>query len=313
VAALDCSFIKKSGHKTYGLGKYWNGQQGQAEKGLEISTLAMVDVDYNTAYHVSSKQTPPHSAEDETRVDAYIRHFKQDCWALHSNVRYVVTDAYYTKAAITEAIVEQGFHQIGKLRHDANLRYLYEGKQKAKGRKRVYDGKFKMGDKQRLHLVSHEDGVSIYTAVMNCVHLKKNIRLVYIERKVAQDSKGVLLFSTDTALDALSLYRYYQARFQIEFLFRDAKQFTGLSDCQARSQQALDNHFNASFTALNLLKWQDREMSSERKPISIANWKRRCFNVLFMERIFSNSAMDLSCIKSNQAYQDLCNFGAIQY
>jgi len=40
-----------------------------------------------------------------------------------------------------------------------------------------------------------------------------------------------VLFSTDTQLDALSIYQYYQARFQIEFLFRHAKQFTGLCDC----------------------------------------------------------------------------------
>lgn len=43
-----------------------------------------------------------------------------------------MTDAYYTKTLITEAILEQGLHQIGKLRHDANLRYLYQGPQKPK-------------------------------------------------------------------------------------------------------------------------------------------------------------------------------------
>lgn len=125
MAALDCSFINKSGDKTYGLGKYWNGKQGKAERGLEISTLAIVDVDYKTAYHVSTQQTSPHCAANETRVDEYVRHFKKDCWALPKQVRYVVTDAYYTKTLITEAILEQGLHQIGKLRHDANLRYLY--------------------------------------------------------------------------------------------------------------------------------------------------------------------------------------------
>ena len=313
VAALDCSFINKSGDKTYGLGKYWNGKQGKAERGLEISTLAIVDVGYKTAYHVSTQQTPPHCAANETRVDEYVRHFNEDCWALPKQVRYVVTDAYYTKTLITEAILEKGLHQIGKLRHDANLRYLYQGPQKAKGRPRQYDGKFKLGETARLSFVAHQEGVDIYTAVVNCVHLKQAIRLVYVEKKLAQGTKRALLFSTDTSLDALSLYRYYQARFQIEFLFRDAKQFTGLGDCQARSEQALYNHFNASFTALNLLKWQDRQMSPQRTPISIASWKRRCFNVLFMERIFSNSAFDLSFIKSTPAYHDLCNFGEIKY
>src|SRR5438128_10733374 len=40
--------------------------------------------------------------------------------------------------------------------------------------------------------------------------------------------------STDVDLDALAMYRYDKARFQIEFVFRDADQFTGLTDCQAR-------------------------------------------------------------------------------
>jgi hypothetical protein len=35
---------------------------------------------------------------------------------------------------------------------------------------------------------------------------------------------------------------YYQARFQIEFIFRDAKQFTGLCDAQTRKLERLDYH-----------------------------------------------------------------------
>jgi len=44
--------------------------------------------------------------------------------------------------------------------------------------------------------------------------------------------------------------------------FRDAKQFTGLNHCQARSQKALNFHFNASMTALNLMKLEDRLQGS---------------------------------------------------
>ena len=44
IAALDCSFMEKSGEKTYGLGKFYNSKQSKAEKGLEISTLAVIDV-----------------------------------------------------------------------------------------------------------------------------------------------------------------------------------------------------------------------------------------------------------------------------
>jgi hypothetical protein len=45
-----------------------------------------------------------------------------------------------------------------------------------------------------------------------------------------------------------------KSRFQIEFLYRDGKQHTGLNDYQARGQKKLYFHFNASLTAINLAK-----------------------------------------------------------
>lgn len=311
IAAWDCSFVTKSGKKTYGLAQFWNGKQGKAEKGLEISTLAVVDVDYNTAYHVSTRQTPPESKEGETSVHDYVRHFQKDCYALPEEIRYVVTDAYYSKQLITHAILESGFDQIGKLRCDANLRYLYTGAQKPKGRRRVYDGKMVIGEVDRLEFVDEQDGAKIYTAVVNCVNLERNVRVVYLVSKNESRLSFALLFSTDTELDALSIVRYYKARFQIEFLFRDAKQFTGLMDCQARSEDALHSHFNASFAALNLIKWHDRALSPNRKPISIGSWKLKFFNELLIERIFCNFGLDLSLIKSSSAYEELCHFGVV--
>jgi len=50
----------------------------------------------------------------------------------------------------------------------------------------------------------------------------------------------------------------YSQRWGIEFLFRDAKQFTGLCNAQTRDAQRLDFHFNASLTALNLAKYEDQ-------------------------------------------------------
>lgn len=314
IAALDCSFVGKSGDKTYGLGKFWDSKQGKAEKGLEISTLALIDVDYNTAYHVSTRQTPPEAKEGETRVNDYVRHFQKDYHALPESVRYIVTDAYYSKSLITNAILEEGYDQIGKLRCDANLRYLYTGEQKPKGRPKKYDGKMVIGEISRLDFAGvSEDGTKVYTAIVNCVNLKRDIRIAYLVKNTASGSRFALLFSTDTALNALLIYKYYKARFQIEFLFRDAKQFTGLMDCQARSEKALHSHFNASFAALNLIKWHDRELSPNRKPISIGSWKTRFFNELLIERIFCNFGFDLSLIKSSSSYEELCNFGVVSF
>ena len=63
-----------------------------------------------------------------------------------------------------------------------------------------------------------------------------------------------ILLSTDTEQKGAKIIRYYQLRFQIEFLIRDAKQYTGLEECQARSETKLYNHFNMSLMSVSLMK-----------------------------------------------------------
>ena len=110
--------------------------------------------------------------------------------------------------------------------------------------------------------------------------------------------------------------RFYKARFQIEFLFRDAKQFLGLNDCQARCSSALNFHFNASMTALNLLKLEDRKFRSndENKSnhvISIASWKIRKFNEHLLEKFSLYLGLDFNSIKLMPGFEMLCNYGVI--
>jgi hypothetical protein len=67
-----------------------------------------------------------------------------------------------------------------------------------------------------------------------------------------------LLASTDLEQSAQQILTYYQLRFQIEFIFRDAKQFTGLTHYQAQSDEKLDFHFNLSLAALNVYCYLDK-------------------------------------------------------
>lgn len=324
IAATDCSFVPKSGKHTDGLGKFYNGVRSKAEKGLEISTLAIVNITENTAYNLSTRQTPATNKDTESRVDCYLEHLKQDRHALPSQVHHIVTDGFYSKKKYIDGVAELDLYQIGKLRHDANLRWLYEGKQKPRGRPRLYDGKVKFNDLTRFEALEELDGLQLYTAVVNSTHFKRNLRIVYLVKQTGNSSTGsgchslhrnvktALLFSTDLTLEAKTVVRHYKARFQIEFLFRDAKQFLSLNHCQARCRQALHFHFNASMTALNLLKLEDRQHQSGRgKVISIASWKIRKANVHLLERFSSYLGLDFSNIKSRPDFEQLCNYGAI--
>ena len=333
IAVMDCSFLTKSGKETYGLGFFYDSSHDQAAKGLEVSNLAVIDVTDNTGYSISGWQTPPQeeievlvagqrSAEGDgeqeekiTRVDFYAQHLRRDAAYLPDDVKYLVVDGYYAKIKFVNAVDEVDLNTIGKLRHDANLRYLYDGPQKKFGARRKYDGKVKFNDRSRLEYVGEVDkDIHLYTAVVNGVSLKRNIRLVYVLNLRNKKKPGyALLFSTDTKLDAETIYRYYKARFQIEFIFRDAKQFTGLSNCQARRQESLDFHFNASLTALNLAK-VDAYFSFDYDPdtpFSMATQKMVYFNEHLLEKVFSILDLDRSWIKCNPEFEALRTYGAI--
>jgi len=142
------------------------------------------------------------------------------------------------------------------------------------------------------------------------VQLKRDLQVVVVVH--TQRNRYAVLFSTDVDLEPQRLYRYYKARFQIEFLFRDAKQFTGLSDCQARSKAKLDFHFNASLSAVTFAKLEARHQHGNGdQAFSMASLKRRVFNQHLIDRICEHLANGQSLEKSSPDYEALCNYGII--
>ena len=107
--------------------------------------------------------------------------------------------------------------------------------------------------------------------------------------------------------------RLYRARFQIEFLFRDAKGSLGLSDCQARNAKALEFHWNVAFCALNVATWQEALRSSNpaSRRFSAVSCQQRWSNERLREVFSGKLGLDWTRIKSHPAYQQLCNYGAI--
>jgi len=313
---LDASFVPKSGKHTYGLAHFWNGTQSRTEKGLELSALGWLDVTDNCAYVLSVEQTPPTGPaadQEATRIDIYLDQVTRvvQQHALYP-LRYVVTDGYYSKQKFLDGVRAVALHQIGKLRRDANLRFLYDGPPRSgPGRPKQYDGKVHWSALSRFErMASSDEGIVLYTQVVNHVQFKRNVRVVLVVETCT--NRSALLFSTDIDLAAARLYGYYKARFQIEFLFRDAKQFTGLSDCQARSPAKLAFHFNMSLTAVTFAKLEARQNADDQlTSFSMASLKRRSFNQHLIDRILTILAEETTLEKSSPAYESLCNYGTI--
>lgn len=322
---FDASFVKKSGHYTFGLDRFWHGGHNRVEKGLEISTLAVADLSQNQALTLSVRQTPAQQDaqaddastedEEESRITHYVDHILQSCPYRAGGEDYLAVDGYFAKVKFIDPICGAGLHLIGRLRTDANMRYLYDGpKRPGRGRQRVYDGKVDWDDTSRMRYVGTKNGVSLFTAVLNHIHFKRNLRvLLLISQHASGTPRRVILFSTDIDLDAWKIYHYYRSRFQIEFIFRDAKQFTGLADCQARDEDRLDFHFNASLTALNVAKAEilNAQDAGIRPRCSLASIKAEYFNRHYLERIIRIFDLDLSWIKNHPQYRILTTYGNI--
>lgn len=313
---IEASFVPKSGKKTYGLDRFWNGSHSCTEKGLEISTLAWLDITDNCAYSLSVDQTPPTDKtidSEATRIDHYLAQLARVISAHDlGHLRYVITDGYDSTQKFRSGVCDLGLDQIGKLRIDANLRYLYQGpKRPGPGRPKTYDGKVNGDDLSRFKKVETEDDHSVlYHQVLNHVQFQGNLRVVLVVD--TKHHRRAVLFSTDVNLDALAIYRYYKARFQIEFLCRDAKQFTGLTDCQARSPAKLNFHFNASLSAVSLAKLEAHQQHGDAPAaFSMASLKRRAFNQHLIERISQHLADGHRLEKSSPEYEELCTYGTI--
>jgi hypothetical protein len=309
---MDARCVPTSGQHTYGLDRFRNGSHSRAEQGLDISTLAWLDITGHCAYCLRVEQTPP-SAEtsdpEATRMDVSLDQLRRVVKAHDLRfLRYVVTDGAYSKQQFVAGVRALELHQIGTLRADANVRYLYQGpKRPGPGRQKTYDGKVNWSDVSRFERLETEDEhIVVYHQVLN--HVLQSPP----GGGRGPDPTHPLCRAFRRMSTEPGLYRYDKARFQIAFLFRDAKPCAGLSDCQARAKAKLDFHCNASLSAVTFAKLEARHQTGNGdQAFSMASLKRRAFNQHLIDRICAHLAHGQSLEKSSPHYEALCNYGII--
>jgi len=314
IIAFDPSYIYKSGKKTPGLGRYWSGTAQQTLKGLEIGELACVDVQSGTAFHLEALQTP---GTTERNGKSIVAHYTEVLLTrvpqMKSMSKYLVVDGYFMKKDFISPIVKAGMQIITKMRSDANLCYAVkeEDQPKGRGRRRLKGKKINLKkiDKRKWKLIEKKDGIEIYTAIVYCVILKEEVRVVYLLD--VSTKRYEIFLSTDTELSGDKILVYYRLRFQIEFLLRDAKQHAGLEDCQARSKNKLHFHFNMSITTVSVAKVCNYLPipKEDRTSFSLQSIKRFYHNKLLTETIFDNLDLDLNCRKIKKLYDQCLDFG----
>ena len=331
IGAHDASFIPKSGKLTHGIDHFWNGSAGKAEKGLEIDVIAAIKVngEKKEAYAISAEQTPadqiPKSERkkkkitEPTKIDFYLNHVKKVLSKmLDLGIKYMVVDAFFAKTKYVNGIVAFGLHVISKLRKDARFSRIYNGPQKARGRrKKIDNSRVKIEDFKNADVIRIDEVIELRSSVVHSISLGRSVKVVLVRKSIGVNKYGeALLFSTDIEMDATQIYQFYVSRFQIEFIFRDAKGFTGLADCQSRDARRLHYHFNASLTALNIAKLQDNELQKKEEvqhAFSMTNWTRKYHVDIVINRFIAMFKLDQTFIKSHPHYDNILSFGNVKH
>jgi hypothetical protein len=314
LVAFDPSYISKIGKMTFGLNMYWSGCAKKAKWGLEICGFAAIDVLRNTAFHLNAIQTPP--IESMTLLVYYCQIVKENYLYFKELSKYMVADAYFSKKEVVDTMLSLGLHFISRLRSDSNLKYIFTGEQNGKkGANKKYDGKFNLKSINMNHFVEviSENDLKVYSAIVYSVAFKRNIKIaVAVFSKDGKQTKRKIYFSTELALSGEKIFRYYCSRFQIEFLYRDAKQHCGLTNCQARSENKLYFHFNTALTAVNLAKvdWL-KSNTNENSQFSMSDYKTMYNNDLLLNQFISKFGINPNTKKNMNIISQLREWGKI--
>lgn len=316
ILAFDPSFITKSGKHTHGLSYFWSGCAQAMKKGLEIAGLAAVDVLNHTAFHYMATQTV--LPEGESLLSYYGKLISGQAQQLLSLSRFMVVDAYFSKYNFVEAVTASGLQVITRLRDDAVLFYPYLGpKHQGRGRPTKYAGKVnvKKLEEQYFKVCLNEQDFTCFQALLYSKALKRLLNVVIVHNYKEDGSiKGSKIFvSTDTALAGSDLWLYYHLRFQIEFLYRAAKQFLGLTHCQSRDKDRLNFGFNFALTLISLVKivhWLI-EPIGQRGAFSLQDIKTHYSNQFLLERFFAAYGLCSQTAKKSPAYEKLLNYAKI--
>lgn len=233
-------------------------------------------------------------------------------------VAYLVLDGHFGTNNVVQVVQQSlGLHLISKLRHESALFFPYDGPQKPSGPRRRY------GDKLNSRAIANRYRVAstqakpsrtdIYQATL--VHTgfaqPRNVVMIVKTNRHTGAHAHVVLFSTDLSLSSALIIQYYRLRFQIEFNFRDAKQFWGLEDFMNVNQIPVTNAANLALFMVNVSPRLRRDFRQSHPDAGVLDLK-----AFFRGRRYAQATLELlpeppASVLIEQIIQQVAALGAI--
>jgi hypothetical protein len=205
------------------------------------------------------------------------------------SLTYVVLDGHFGNHNALQMARQHNLHLISKLRCDAALYFPYTGPYAGRGPHRKYGDKVDYDDIPLPYLKETTVEGQIKTCVYQMQLLHKefaqplNVVIIVKTNLRTQARAHVILCSSDLALAYAPLVDYYGLRFQVEFNFRDAKQYWGLEDFMNVTPMGVTNAANLSLFMVNVA-YRLRADSHPRDPAySVLDLKADCRGSKYVE------------------------------
>jgi hypothetical protein len=174
------------------------------------------------------------------------------------SLQYVVLDGHFGNSPSAFMVREANLHLISKMRSDVALYEAFAGQYAGKGPHPKYGKKLDVRCLNDQYLKATSTEKNIVTKIYQGTLYNKefafalNVVVILKTNLLTNAQAHVVLFSTDLKLDYEKIIKYYSLRFQIEFNFRDAKQYWGLEDFMNIQETAVTNAANLSLFMVNI-------------------------------------------------------------
>jgi hypothetical protein len=288
--AGDESTITKAGKQTHGIDRFFSSIVGKPVRGIAFFCLSLISVKHRKSYPVkmeqvikpkkeeeknktqtskkSRKRGRPKGSKNKNRRDVPLSPYLLWVKGLLGNllkivgadipIMYFLHDAALGNNNGLQMVLQCGLHLISKLRYDSALWFPYQGSYKGRGKRRKYGNRldYKNIPKEHLKETTVEEGIKTDTYQMSLWHklFADMLNVVVIVRTNLETgaTARIVLFSSDMNLSWDRIIDYYALRFQIEFNFRDAKQYWGLEDFMNVKSTPVYNGANLAMFMVNV-------------------------------------------------------------
>ena len=321
--AGDETVVTKSGKHTPGLDRFFASLYGKSVPGLAFFTLSLISTRERRSFPLTVEQvvrsaeekaatqaktakpsakrkvgrpkgststakTTPELSPELSRIQMLIRALLERIGG-GLELTYLVLDGHFGTAAALQMARGCTLHLISKLRSDSALYLPYDGPYAGRGPRRIYGDKLTPRAIPERYLcqttVEKENESRIYQLQARHKTFAQPLNVVCIVKTnlKTRAQAHVLLFSSDLALAFDKLIDYYCLRFQLEFNFRDAKQYWGLEDFMTTHPTRVTNAANLSLFMVNLVERVLREMRQREPEMSVLDLKAHCRGAKYVE------------------------------